>query len=168
MRRQSRRRGDRPTGRRTRAESAAVRGPWLIVVPAGREGVDAHWPSRKGTRGGRVDAQPGGQTGVVTASSLTPPDAIVALRSLPRRFRSMVMPTPEDMPTPDAVRTSLEAAGVAAGRLEAIGAQLRRVLLNDTPDLAPLPATDGGDPSTALDRLAAAATAVADLADSQA
>ena len=99
--------------------------------------------------------------------SLTPPDAIAALRSLPRRFRATVMPTPEDLPTPESVRIALEAAGTAAGELDAIGAQLRRVLLNDSPDVAAVPPATPGDPATALDRLSAAAGAVADLADSQ-
>jgi hypothetical protein len=100
-------------------------------------------------------------------SSLTPPDAIVALRSLPRRFRATVMPTPEDLPTPDAVTTALEAAGTAAGQLDAVGAQLRAVLINSSPEVAVAPPSSAGDRATALDRLTSAASAVADLAASQ-
>jgi hypothetical protein len=103
----------------------------------------------------------------VPDSSLLPPDAIAALRSLPRRFRATVLPTPEDMPTPDAVRTALDAAGRAAQQLDAVGAQLRRVLLNDNPELGTPPAAAPGDPGTALDRVTSAANAIAELAASQ-
>jgi hypothetical protein len=103
----------------------------------------------------------------VADSSLTPPDAIVALRSLPRRFRATVMPVPDDIPTPEAVRTALDAAGTAAARLDAIGAQLRQVVLNDSPEIAAPPPASPGDPGTALDRLTAAATGLADLAAAQ-
>jgi hypothetical protein len=108
-----------------------------------------------------------GRLSLVPDASLTPPDAIAAIRSLPRRFRATVMPTPEDMPTPDAVGVALDAAGRAAQELDAIGAQLRRVLVNDIPDLAAPPPPAAGDPSTALDRLTAAANGVAELAQSQ-
>jgi len=77
------------------------------------------------------------------------------------------MPTPEDLPTPDAVTTALEAAGTAAGQLDAIGAQLRAVLINPSPEVAAAPTVSAGDPATALDRLTSAASAIADLAASQ-
>src|SRR5579862_7500646 len=109
----------------------------------------------------------GGRLRGVADSTLTPPDAIVALRSLPRRFRATVMPAPDDVPTPEAVGVALDAAGTAAAELDAIGAELRRVLLNDSPDVRPLSPAATGDRSTALDRLTAAATAVAELAESQ-
>jgi hypothetical protein len=111
----------------------------------------------------RVD----GRLLAVPDASLTPPDAIVALRSLPRRFRATVMPTPDDMPTPEAVGIALDAAGRAAEELDAIGAQLRRVVVNDNPELVAPPPAEPGDPGTALDRLTASANAVAELAQSQ-
>jgi hypothetical protein len=108
-----------------------------------------------------------GRLSGVPDASLTPPDAIVALRSLPRRFRATVMPNPDDAPAPDAVGIALDAAGTAAAQLDAIGAQLRGVLLTDSPGLGALPPTGPGDRSNALDRLTAAATGLADLARSQ-
>ena len=126
----------------------------------------AHRDARRHGRGGCPGAS-GGRLGTVAGSSLSPPDAIVALRSLPRRFRATVMPTQEDMPTPEAVAVALDAAGTAAGELDGIGAELRRVLLNDAPDLRPIAPPEPGDRATALDRLAASATAVAELAESQ-
>ncbi len=107
-----------------------------------------------------------GRLGGVPDPSLSPPDAVVALRSLPRRFRAAATPNPEDAPTPDAVRTALDAAGTAAAQLGAIGAQLRQVLVHDSPELGAPPASPG-DEASALDRLTAAANDLADLADHQ-
>jgi hypothetical protein len=108
-----------------------------------------------------------GRLGPVADHSLSPPDAIVALRSLPRRFRAAATPNPDDGPVPDAVRVALGAAGTAAAQLDAIGDQLRQVLVHDSPALAAPPAPAPGDPATALDRLTVAATTLADLAERQ-
>ncbi|HVM64370.1 MAG TPA: hypothetical protein VMU14_05880, partial [Acidimicrobiales bacterium] len=71
------------------------------------------------------------------------------------------------MPAPEAVGVALDAAGRAAQELAGIGAQLRRVLLNDNPELAAPPPAEPGDRGTALERLTASANAVAELAQSQ-
>jgi hypothetical protein len=127
-------------------------------VPArGAIGVDA-----APVRGARLAA-------VSTPSdpSLSPPDAIVALRSLPRRFRAAAAPRPGR--DPHGVEA---AAGAAAGAITELSRQLGRVLVEESPTLpdspADSPAAGPGDPATALDRLAAAAGALADLAAAQA
>jgi hypothetical protein len=61
---------------------------------------------------------------------------------------------------------------VAGAAIASLGEQLRRVLVDDSPELPPPPgaapaAPAAGDPATALDRLTAAANAVADLAAAQ-
>jgi hypothetical protein len=102
------------------------------------------------------------------ASTVSPADAVVALRSFPRRFRELV-PKDDD---PVVLRTLQTHAGQAAAAITALGEDLRRVLVSDDVSLAsddgvataPLPA---GDLSTAIDRLAAAATGVADVAEHQ-
>jgi hypothetical protein len=142
-------------------------------------------------------------------ASLSPPDAVVALRSLPRRFRAAAAPDTgddddDDFRTgwdsgpdtgrttgPDTGRTTgpdtgnragtttgpdarrdavLAAAGAAAAAIAALGGQLRRVLIEDSPDLGPAPtppAIPAGSAADALGRLERAAFEVADLAASQ-
>jgi hypothetical protein len=111
------------------------------------------------------------------APSLSPPDAVVALRSLSRRFRESAAeserrgrpPDGDDGDTGPPAADVLRAAGVAAAAIAGLGAQLRRVLVEDSPELPAPPgaAPAPGDPATALDRLTAAANAVADLAAAQ-
>jgi len=114
-------------------------------------------------------------------SSVTPPDAIVALRSLPRRFGAVAAPPAgegvpaggEDLEVDERRRTAVLAeAGRAAAAIDEIGADLRSVLVQDTPTVASRTdvATadrDGGDPATALERLAGATTSLATLAEGQ-
>lgn len=100
-------------------------------------------------------------------SSLTPPDAIVALRSFPRRYRELLLGE-DDEPRPEV----LVEAGRAAAAIASITDDLERVLVTDDAPVrsAPSVATDAldpGDPSTALDRLTAVTTRAAALASSQ-
>jgi hypothetical protein len=103
---------------------------------------------------------------------LSPADAAVALRSLPRRFREAAEPVEEVAgPSVDAAAV-LAAAGQAADAIGELGEDLRRVLVEDDPALSTSGAEatavrHGGDPATALERLAAAATTVADLISAQ-
>jgi hypothetical protein len=114
------------------------------------------------------------------APSLSPPDAVVALRSLSRRFRESAAESERRGRPPDGddgddddtgppAADVLRAAGVAAAAIAGLGEQLRRVLVEDSPELPAPPgaAPAPGDPATALDRLTAAANAVADLAAAQ-
>jgi hypothetical protein len=108
------------------------------------------------------------------APSLSPPDAVVALRSLSRRFRESAAESErradgDDGDTGPPAADVLRAAGVAAAAIGGLGEQLRRVLVEDSPELPAPPgaAPAPGDPATALDRLTAAANAVADLAAAQ-
>jgi hypothetical protein len=108
------------------------------------------------------------------APSLSPPDAVVALRSLSRRFREAAAEAERRRHAPDGdtgapAADVPRAAGVAAAAISELGEQLRRVLVEDSPELpAPPGATPAaGDQATALDRLTAAANAVADLAAGQ-
>jgi hypothetical protein len=101
---------------------------------------------------------------------------VVALRSLGRRFRESAAESerrhPPDGETGAPAADVLRAAGAAGAAIAALGEQLRRVLVEDSPELPPPPgaapaAPGAGDPTTALDRLTAAANAVADLAAAQ-
>ena len=104
------------------------------------------------------------------APSLSPLDAIVALRSLGRRFAALVPP-----PDPDSGgegindedrRLVMAEAGRAAADIDAIGTDLRRVLVSDRPVVhtsGDLGAEGQGD----VDSLRAAADSVADLAAAQ-
>lgn len=128
------------------------------------------------------------------AASVSPSDAIAALRSYPRRFRAIVTPTDDDSaddtwpddagPAADPPDGAVEAirnrrrsagsteAGQAADAIRAIGTDLRAVLVTDDPTLASpegiaTAVQSAGDPLTTLDRLTAACTEVATLAQSQ-
>jgi len=123
-------------------------------------------------------------------TGLSPGDAVVAIRSFPRRFAAFALPPPgEPGETPGPVEgapefeppsdetareirraVGLAAAGRAAGAIAVLVADLRAVLVHDNPVLAPDAATedrDPGDPATALDRLAAVCDELASLAHSQ-
>jgi hypothetical protein len=68
--------------------------------------------------------------------------------------------------------TAVDEAGQAAEAIAALGADLRRVLIQDNPALTTHEgdaesARHGGDPATALARLSDATAAVASLADDQ-
>ena len=106
------------------------------------------------------------------AAPLSPPDAVVALRSFPRRFAEIGQPDDDDIDAEGGGPsvTTLAAAEAAAGAIAASGEQLRRVLVEDRPDLGPAPAVGAGPagaPADAIDRLRAAAGGVADLAAAQ-
>jgi hypothetical protein len=99
---------------------------------------------------------------------------VVALRSLSRRFREAAAEAERRRHAPDGdtgapAADVPRAAGVAAAAISELGEQLRRVLVEDSPELPAPPgsAHAPGDPATALDRLTAAANAVADLAAAQ-
>ena len=123
------------------------------------------------------------------ADSVSPSDAIAALRSYPRRFRAVVASTDDESPeegwsdahlpegaeqaADDRRRTAGSTeAGQAADAIRSIGADLRAVLVNEDPALATsrgaaTAVQSAGDPSTALDRLTSACTEVAALAQAQ-
>jgi hypothetical protein len=100
---------------------------------------------------------------------LSPADAEVALRTFPRRWRALLGGLdPDDpdtevrlhRPGPDG-RSAVGAAAEAAAILEVAQGQVRQVLHSDRPTLSP-----GGDPvagtlDDALDRIEAAAPALA-------
>ncbi|MHB8464436.1 MAG: hypothetical protein ACYDH6_08355 [Acidimicrobiales bacterium] len=129
-------------------------------------------------------------------ANVTPADAIVALRSLPRRFGELLSGDAGDPDGPDAERPDrdgqggggpdadrararrlvLAHAGQAATAITAITADLERVLATDDPALASdarvatAPADDPSAPTddpTALERLATAAAAAAGAASHQ-
>lgn len=113
-------------------------------------------------------------------SSVSPADAIVALRSLPRRFRELTDPSPtdddrDDREHGDAVRSrarALAEAGVVGGIISALSGDLHRVLVSDDPaitttdDTATAPGF-GGDPATSLQRLSEATAEAAAQAEGQ-
>ena len=74
-------------------------------------------------------------------SGLSPTDAVVALRSFPRRFAALTDPQSddEDRPEVDPARVDAEATAAAAG-IAAAGAAMRRVLIEQDPVLAEAPA----------------------------
>lgn len=107
----------------------------------------------------------------------------MALRSLPRRFRALAAPHPEDDGPPVATALSgeraerrqgaaLAEAAEAAEAIAAVGTDLRRVLVEDNPSVtteegvATMP-RHGGEPSTAVQRLTTATGEVAALAEAQ-
>jgi hypothetical protein len=107
------------------------------------------------------------------AAPLSPPDALVALRSFPRRFAEVGQPDDDDVDADSSggpTATTLAAAEAAADAIAASGEQLRRVLVEDTPVLGPAPDVDAepaSAPADAIDRLRGAAEGVADLAAAQ-
>jgi hypothetical protein len=123
-------------------------------------------------------------------ASLGPADAVVALRSFPRRFAELAGPEAGDEASEAAASGASAAsatsategrqrwavvaaeAGQAAEAIAAISEDLRKVLIEDGPALATTGDTatavrHGGDPATAFDRLRAAADATAALVDHQ-
>jgi len=98
----------------------------------------------------------------VDAGSLSPPDAIVALRSFPRRFRALMPPSDGTDDEHDRARRAAaeRAAATATTAIVAATGDLRRVLLEDHPQLGAATPAPGGD-------LDAAATALAKLAGAQ-
>jgi hypothetical protein len=118
---------------------------------------------------------------VADVSNLSAPDAVVALRSFPRRFRSAVLPIADD-PTVEALaervgpdgHSALDHVVAVTNTLVLLGQALRQVLITEDPVLH-AGVRDPGErawetpPGTtvdgALDRLADEATAVADAAD---
>ena len=109
-------------------------------------------------------------------SSLSPADAAVALRSFPRRFRSvLVRPPAQDGDDPvtrrgSAGRSAMEHAEWAAATIEEIDHQLQQVLVHDQPEVTapaietpfpPAGVTAPGGPVAVLERVTAAATALA-------
>jgi hypothetical protein len=118
---------------------------------------------------------------VPDVSNLAAPDAVVALRSYPRRFRSAVLPI-EDDPTVEAFAERVGPAGhsavetvvAVANTWALLREALRQVLISDDAVLHPgitdpaqraweLP--PGTSVDGALDRLADEATGLADAAD---
>lgn len=118
---------------------------------------------------------------VPDVSQLAAPDAVVALRSYPRRFRSAVLPIVDD-PTVEALaerigpdgRSAIDIVVAVSNTWVLIGQALRQVLINDDAvvhaaatdpagrswELPPGTSVDG-----ALDNLADEAVALADAAD---
>jgi hypothetical protein len=109
-----------------------------------------------------------------TPAGLGPSDAIAALRSFPRRFSALIESNGDDGARSDddvavARAAALPAAEGAARTITALGADLRRVLVENDPALTttgePGPSVTGtGD--DALDHLREATTAAAELASS--
>jgi hypothetical protein len=108
-------------------------------------------------------------------TSISPADAVVALRSLPRRYREAAGdPGPEQ-----AEHRALVAAEAAqaASAIAALGEDLRRVLISDDPALTTTDDTAtstngaageaGPDLEAAIARLAEATTGVVDLVEGQ-
>jgi hypothetical protein len=105
-----------------------------------------------------------------------PSDGVVAVRSLPRRFRALFAGLGEDespdalarRPAPDGT-TALGHLVAAIGALSAGAVGLDRILVADDPTIDPLPSPTGGIPSgTVEDRLSELgweADAFADRAD---
>jgi hypothetical protein len=121
-------------------------------------------------------------------TSISPADAVVALRSLPRRYREAAGPAADDADSagggrdPDhdgeqARRRALVAseAAQAAAAIAALGEDLRRVLISDDPALSTTDdtATSGGegaggaDVEAAIARLAEASAGVVSLVEGQ-
>jgi hypothetical protein len=114
----------------------------------------------------------------VDSSQISPPDSAVTLRSLPRRFAS-VLTTPDDDDRPDDVLhrrpatgglSAMEHAAWVAGALPRLAQTLRRILVEtdpaiEIPPLEPQPPVEDGDRSSA-DTVAAIAAAITPLAES--
>ena len=118
---------------------------------------------------------------VPDVSNLSAPDAVVSLRSYPRRFRTAVLPITDD-PTVEALAERVGPDGRSAADVVVsvtntwvlLGQALRQILIEEAPvvhagvvdpaqrvwDAPPGSTVDG-----ALDRLADEATALADAAD---
>lgn len=107
------------------------------------------------------------------ARHVSPPDAVVTLRSLRRRFAEAFehAEVPEQVTTPAPSGISpLDRAAWVAGALQQIGDALRQVFLADDPAVqlpaaAPRAATGGavGNPDTVLEHLGQQAQGVADI-----
>ncbi len=109
------------------------------------------------------------------SASLSPSDAIVALRSFGRRFRAIGVPEPDDEddtdaePTGGRIEEALASAAGAASAIAAVGEQLQHVLVDDSPAVGPTPdrTRPAVPPADAIERLEAAAAGIADLAARQ-
>jgi hypothetical protein len=121
-------------------------------------------------------------------TSISPADAVVALRSLPRRYREAAGPAADDADSDDggrvadqdreqAQRRALVAsqAAQAATAIAALGEDLRRVLISDDPPLSTTDETatsaggdaEGADIEAAIARLAEATAGVVSLVEGQ-
>lgn len=107
-------------------------------------------------------------------SSLRPGDAIVAVRSFPRRFRELASAVAEGDGGGDGdgdADTVLAQAGEAAAAISAIAEDLRRVLISDQPSLTTATTTAtasaGGDAPSGLSRLDDAVALLVAAADHQ-
>lgn len=120
-------------------------------------------------------------------SRLSPADAVVALRSFPRRYRSLLTTFDDDERPDDLVHRrapdglcALDHAEAVAGALADLAGALRSVLVHERPVLAPsiLTAAGGarspgerrrpGAVEAVLDQIAGVAGALADQADAAA
>ncbi len=103
-------------------------------------------------------------------ATISPGDAEVALRTFPRRWRALLdhldPDEPDTMallgkPGPDG-RTVIESAAAAAATLETAAANLRRALTSDQPAIERPEAPVGSSLADSLQRIDAAAPALAD------
>lgn len=102
-------------------------------------------------------------------ATISPADAEVALRTFPRRWRALLGGMDVDDPDTDAIlrrpgpdgRTALECAAEAAGTLEDVERQVRRVVSSDRPTLEPRSAPPAGPLTDSLAAIDAAAPALA-------
>lgn len=114
-------------------------------------------------------------------SALSPQDAVVALRSYPRRYRALLEPITDDdnlerlaaRPGPDGI-SAMDHAAETARRLTVAAAALQQIAVSDdpeVPDAAGNAASPVGVPTGpvslpwVLDQVQAGALAVADAAD---
>jgi len=103
---------------------------------------------------------------------LSPSDAIVALRSFPRRFTELLDRPAAEGAVDDPRGRVLAAAGWAAAAIAGTGEALRVALIEDDPEVGPdwatRPVAEGGPVPESLGGLTSAADTVANLASSTA
>jgi hypothetical protein len=120
------------------------------------------------------------QTEVVSAldvSHLTPPDAVAALRSYPRRFRSALQPLDDDEQIDEIAhrlgrdgRSAIDVVSDVTRTFVLLGEALRQIALSDQPVLHPAVADpsarrwENGTPATVEDALALLTEAADNLA----
>jgi hypothetical protein len=112
--------------------------------------------------------------------SMQPPDVVVAVRSLPRRWRGAFARAGDDEETEALLRrrpagggpSALESACRVAAVLELLQRHVRRAAVSDQPDLSPADVPDGEveacaarSPEAVLDQLSSAAEALATALD---